>query len=124
MGEVVVELTLNNALDPSRSRTVAALADTGAMLSMLPMELAQALGLMLGRCAGVRLADGRTQQVPVALGVRFDIDGRVTSDEALLLGDQVRVGWVVLAKLHLMVDCAGRRLVPDPSQPEYPIYRV
>jgi len=124
MGEVVVELTLTNLLDPSHSRTVAALADTGAMLSSLPLDLAEALGLQPGRQAVVRLADGSTQAVGVVETLRFEIDGRVCSDEALIVGHQVLIGQTVLEKLHLMVDCAGRRLVPDPSQPEYPIYRV
>ena len=124
MGEVVVELTLTNGLDPSRSCTVAALADTGAMLSSVPLDVARALGLPSGRQALVRLADGNTQPVGIAYGVLFEIDGRVTSDDALLFGHQVLIGQTVLEKLHLMVDCAGRRLVPDPEQPDYPIYRV
>lgn len=124
MGEVIVELTLTNAADPSQSRMVHGVADTGAMLSSIPLWLAEALELRAGRQALARLADGTTQEVQIAEGLRFEIEGRVTSDEALVLGDQVLIGQTVLEKLHLMVDCTHRRLVPDPEQPDYPIYRV
>lgn len=124
MGEVIVDLKLSSLSNPDAARVVRAVADTGAMLSSLPEALAAELGLTETRRATARLADGRTRSVAVALGVLFEIDGRLTSDEALVMGDQVLIGQTVLEKMHLLVDCAGQRLVPDPGQPEYPVYRV
>lgn len=124
MGEVKVDLTLSSLQAPSRRRTVQAIADTGAMLSSLPAALAQELGLEPSRRAQARLADGSLQAIGIVEGLRFEIDGRIVSDEAIVMGDQVLIGQTVLEKMHLMVDCAGRRLVPDPDQPAYPIYRV
>jgi len=124
MGEVIVDLTLSSVLHPEITRTVRAIADTGAMLSSLPETLARELGLEPARMAQARLADGGVQRVGVLHGVIFEIDGRQTSDEALVLGDQVLIGQTVLEKMHLLVDCAGRRLVQDPEQPDYTVYRV
>jgi clan AA aspartic protease len=124
MGVVIVDLTLINASAPERRRTVRAVADTGAMLSSIPASLAQELGLEPARYAQARLADGSRHRIGVVEALRFEIDGRLVSDEALVMGDQVLIGQTVLEKMHLMVDCAGRRLVPDPDQPEYPVYRA
>ncbi len=89
MGEVVVELKLSNIANLDASRVVRAVADTGAMLSSMPETLANELGLTPVRFATARLVDGRTQRTGIVEGVRFDIEGRMTSDEALVLGDQV-----------------------------------
>lgn len=124
MGEVVVDLTLSSVQNPGVSRTVRAVADTGAMLSSMPETLAAELGLTPSRHARARVADGSVHRVGIIEGVRFEIEGRQTSDEALVMGDQILIGQTVLEKMHLLVDCAGRRLVPDPDQPEYPVYRV
>lgn len=124
MGEVVVDLTLSSVQHPDISRTVRAVADTGAMLSSMPEALANELSLEPSRHARARLANGSVQRVGIVEGVRFEIEGRQTSDEALVMGDQILIGQTVLEKMHLLVDCAGRRLVSDPGQPEYPVYRV
>ncbi|ETX07999.1 MAG: hypothetical protein ETSY2_07975, partial [Candidatus Entotheonella gemina] len=92
--------------------------------SSLPELLATELGLSPARYARARLADGSVQRVGIVASLRFEISDREVFDEALVMGDQVLIGQTVLEKMHLMVDCAGRRLVPDPDQPEYPVYRV
>lgn len=124
MGEVVVEVTLTNLQEPTRTLTGQAVADTGATLSSIPAPVAQQLGLQTRAGALARFADGRTEPVLIAEGLRWEIGGRVTTDEALILGEQILIGQTVLEKTHWLVDCAGKRLVPDPAQPEYPIFRV
>ena len=49
--------------------------------------------------------------------VVVEIDGHDTLDEALVLGDEVLIGQTVLEKLNLLVDCEGRRLIPNPRRP-------
>jgi predicted aspartyl protease len=124
MGEVVVEVTLTNLVDTTRTLTAHAVADTGATLSSIPASVAQELALSTRTGALARFADGRTEPVLIAEGLRWEIGGRVTTDEALILGEQILIGQTVLEKTHWLVDCAGKRLVPDPRQPEYPIFRV
>jgi predicted aspartyl protease len=124
MGEVVVEVTLTNLTEPTRTLTAPAVADTGATLSSIPASVAQELALPSRAGSLARFADGRTEPVLIAEGLRWEIGGRVTTDEALILGDQILIEQTVLKKTHWLVDCAGKRLVPDPAQPEYPIFRV
>ncbi len=124
MGEVVVDLTLSSVQHPEISRTVRAVADTGTMLSSMPGALANELGLEPAGYARARLANGSVQRVGIVASLRFEIGDREVCDEALVMSDQVLIGQTVLEKMHLLVDCAGRRLVPDPDQPEYPVYRV
>jgi predicted aspartyl protease len=124
MGEVIVEITLTNLVDPTRTLRAQAIADTGAMLSAIPAGVAAQLGVGTRAGAMARLADGRVAPVEIAEGLRWEIGGRVTVDEALMLGDVILIGQTVLEKMHWLVDCATQRLVPDPHQPEYPIYRV
>ena len=57
-------------------------------------------------------------------GVIVEIAGRNTLDEAMVLGDEVLIGQTVLEKLDLFVDCDGRRLVPNPAHPDYPVSRA
>jgi hypothetical protein len=124
MGEVFADLILASMPHPEIVCEVRAVAGTGARWSSVPESVARDLDMLPGRRMLVRLANGHTQKVPVLDGIRFEIDGRETSDEALVRGDHVLIGQTVLAKRHLMADCAGRRLVAEPQQPPYPVYRV
>ena len=42
----------------------------------------------------------------------------------LVLGDEILIGQTVLEKLDLYLDCAGRRLVPNPAHPDQPVVKV
>ena len=54
----------------------------------------------------------------------FDILGRDTLEEALVLGDEVLIGQTVLEKLDLHADCTHRRLMPNPAHPDQPVSKV
>jgi hypothetical protein len=54
----------------------------------------------------------------------FEILGRDTIEEALVLGDEVLIGQTVLEKLDLQADCANRRLVPNPAHPDQLVSKV
>ena len=41
-----------------------------------------------------------------------------------MLGDEVIIGQTVLGKLDLLVDCANRRLAPNPAHPDQPVTKV
>ena len=136
MGEVRVKDTITNAADESlerrgqisrdgiRSYEADALVDTGAVSLVLPVYVMQELGLMAANRRPVEYADGRKEPVEVTEPVVIRINGRMTFDEALVLGDEVLIGQAVLEKLDLHVDSLNRRLVPNPEHPDQPVSKV
>jgi clan AA aspartic protease len=136
MGEVRTMVTLTNATDqvlvrrgklrPEEVHTYRAdaLVDTGAVRMVLPTHVAQQLDLAIRGNRVVELADGRKETVGVTEPVEIDIDGRNTIEDALVLGDEVIIGQTVLEVLDLLVDCAKRRLVPNPAHPDQPVVKI
>src|SRR5437016_1309740 len=124
MGEVRTKVRLfNNAdanaaaegkLSPESVRVVDAdaMVDTGAVRSCVPASLLERLGIKPYNRVTVELADGRKSAVGIAEGVSFEIMQRRSSDDALVLGDEVLIGQTLLEKMDLLVDCTRQRLVP------------
>jgi predicted aspartyl protease len=69
-------------------------------------------------------ADGRKDVVDISGPLVIEWEGRDTLEEALVLGDEVLIGQTVLEKLDLLVDCANRRLIPNPAHPDQPVSKV
>ena len=88
------------------------MVDTGAVRSCVPASLLERLGIKPYDQVTVELADGRKNEVGIAAGVRFEIMHRRSSDDALILGDEVLIGQTLLEKMDLLVDCTRQRLVP------------
>jgi clan AA aspartic protease len=124
MGEVRIKVKLSNVADqaavvagqlsPDQVRNVEAdaMVDTGAVRSCVPAPLLERLGIKPYDRVTVELADGRKNEVGIADGVRFEIMHRRSSDDALILGDEVLIGQTLLEKMDLLVDCTRQRLVP------------
>jgi clan AA aspartic protease len=136
MGEVRVTVKLANVsdvasaadgkLDPSAVRTVEAdaLVDTGAVRSCVPRPLLDRLGIQPLGHTMVEYAKGQKEAVGVAYGVMFDILHRQTSDDALVLGDEVLIGQTLLEKMDLLVDCTNRRVIPNPAHPDVAVNKL
>ena len=136
MGEIRVKVNLTNLQDETRFRdgdlkkdeirrfVADALVDTGAVRSVIPNHVLQSLGVGTRGTRVAEYADGRKDTVAVSQGILFDIMGRDTIEEALVLGDEVLIGQTVLEKLDLLADCANRRLVPNPAHPDQPVSKV
>jgi clan AA aspartic protease len=136
MGEVRTIVTLTNATDqvlvrrgkltPAEVHTYRAdaLVDTGAVRTVLPPHVAQQLDIAIRGQRVVELADGRKESVGVTEPVEIDIDGRNTIEDALVLGDEVIIGQTVLETLDLLVDCANKRLFPNPAHPDQPVVKI
>ena len=134
MGEVRVKVKLSNVADasavaegslpPERMRAVEvdALVDTGAVRSCVPASLLEKIGVRPYDQVTVELADGRQSTVGIAEGVRFEIMQRRSSDDALILGDEVLIGQTLLEKMDLLVDCTRQRLVP--AHPDGPVNKL
>lgn len=136
MGEIRVKVILTNSADEMAHRRrklkksairrfeANALVDTGAVRSVIPIHVMEKLGVLeRGKCVA-EYADGRKDTVGITEPIIFDIFGRDTLEEALVLGDEVLIGQTVLEKLDLLADCANRRLVPNPAHPDQPVSKV
>ena len=136
MGEVRVQVKLTNAVDedlvnrgllnPNQLRVceTQALVDTGAVRSVLPMAIVQQLGLRIRGQQVAQYADGRQEAVGVTGAAIIEIEGRETTEAALVTGDEVLIGQTVLETLDLLVDCKNQRLIPNPAHPDQPVFRI
>jgi clan AA aspartic protease len=136
MGEIRVDVTLINAIDEGIARRggiqpadvrrcqVKALVDTGAVRTCVPAELVKQLGIGTSGQLQVTYADGRADAVAVTEPINIEIMGRSTSENALVLGDEVLIGQLTLEGTDLWADCKGQRLVPNPAHPDEPVFRV
>ncbi len=100
------------------------LVDTGTVCCVLPPFVVERLGV--GRVARymAQYADGRLEEVDLTEGFVLEILGRRTTEEALVLGDEILIGQTALQKLDLFVDGQGRRVVPHPAHPDQPVSKV
>lgn len=136
MGEIRVRVKITNATDEELSRAgtlpkdqvrsyeADAVVDTGAVRSVVPVHVVQKIGATIRGQRVAEYADGRKDTVGMTGGIIFDLLGRDTLEEALVLGDEVLIGQTVLEKLDLLADCANRRLVPNPAHPDQPVSKV
>ena len=133
MGAVRVGVKLTNAIDEGlvsrgllvphllRECETQALVDTGALPLVLPPEIAQQLGMRIRGQQIARYANGFEEPIGVTEPVVVICEGRRTSVEALVVGDEVLIGQVVLELLDLLPDCKNQRLIPNPNNPDYPV---
>jgi len=136
MGEVRARVRLTNAVDEALARRgqmpsaqvrvydANALVDTGAVRSVVPVQVAERLGLAVRGNRVAEYADGRQEIVGVTEPIIIDWEGRDTLEEALVLGDEVTLGQTVLEKLDVLADCVRQRLVPNPEHPDQPVSKV
>jgi hypothetical protein len=134
MGAVRTKALLINAIDealaqrgqlePAQVHSYEADAMVDTVRCFLPAHVVQKLGVSIRGQRVAEHADGRKETVGVTGAVIFDIYGRDTLEEALVLGDEVLIGQTVLEKLDLQVDCAGQKLVPNPAHPDQPVTKV
>lgn len=136
LGEVRVKVKLTNAVDEAlvrlgllpaqkvRHYEADALVDTGAVRSVLPIHVAQRLGLAMVRKTRATYANDVTEDVQITEMVGFDLVGRHTTEETLVLGSEVLIGQTVLESLDLQVDCTNRRVIPNPAHPDQPVIKI
>lgn len=134
MGAVRVRVKLTNAIDEAlvsrgllnpnllRVLEVEALVDTGAVRTVLPIEIVNQLGLRIRGQQIARYANGSEESVGVTEPVIIEIGDRETTEAALVTGDLVLIGQTVLETLDLLVDCKNQRLIP--ANPDHPVMRI
>jgi hypothetical protein len=136
MGEVRMKVKLSSLPDHAavaagklpvasvRAIEADALVDKGAVRSCVPQPLLDRLGLQPSDHSVVEYANGQKEAVGLAYGVIFDILDRRSSDDALVLGDEVMIRQTLLEKMDLRVDCTNHRLVPNPAHPDVVVNKL
>jgi clan AA aspartic protease len=138
MGEVKVEVELENALDRERcllgeiaeerirSARIRTLVDSGAVLLVLPQDLVEALGLREVGKAIVTYADERREERPLAGIVTVRVGNRTTSLNCVVgpPGSEPLLGQVALETMDLLVDCTQQKLTPRPESPFLPLLKL
>jgi len=107
-----------------RECEIQGLVDTGALTLVIPQVIAQQLGLKIRGQQIARYANGYEESVNVSEPVLIECEGRETALPALIVGDEVLIGQVVLELLDLLPDCKNQRLIPNPEHPDYPVAMI
>jgi len=136
MGEIRVKVRLKNmydelrrlrgelSADEIRTYEAEAMVDTGAVRCVVPKQIVERIGVEIRGHRIAEYAERRTETVGMTEAIIFDLLGRDTADEALVLGDEILIGQTVLEKLDLLADRAGQRVIPNPAHPDGPISKV
>jgi len=126
MGKVVERVKVTNFKDPSKSIEIEAVIDTGATMSVLPMDLIQKLGLEKIDEVNVRYADNSVKRKEVYGWVILEIAGRKAVFYVLAEneGAQPLIGQIVLERLDLVIEPSTRKVMPNPRSPETPMIEI
>ena len=136
MGEVRVKTILRNAGEEFLARRgrmpkedvheyqADALVDTGAVSLIMPSFVVEQLGLQVIGKKNAELADGTIVTLDVTEPVDVRIDGRIVTLEALMTGNEVLIGQMVLEATDMQVDCTNQRLIPNPAHPDQPVLKL
>ena len=136
MGAVRVKLQLKNAIDEAlinrgllapnllRQLEIEGLVDTGAIGLVIPQKVMEELGLKIRGQRIAQYANGSEETIGATEPVIIEYEGRETVVEALVVGNEMLIGQVVLEQLDLLVDCKNQRLIPNPEHPDYPVAMI
>lgn len=113
MGTFRTDIQIESLAAPGRRITIsAALVDTSSVLTWVPAEQLESLGIERAKLLRFRLADGRVLERAVG-GARLYAAGTSTGDDVVFAerGDAVRVGARSLSGLNVRVDPRRKQLV-------------
>jgi len=126
MGKVVEKVKVTNFKVPSKSIEIEAVIDTGATMSVLPMDLIQKLGLEKIDEVNVRYADISVKRKEVYGWVILEIAGRKAVFDVLAENERAQplIGQIVLERLDLVIEPSTRKVIPNPRSPETPMIEI
>lgn len=136
MGEVRTKVYLENSKDrvlaevnkghQVRSTEVDALVDTGAVMTLLPQDLVEKLGLDVNGKVIVTLANDSKIELPRARMLSLIIGDRQMDTNCLVgpPGCEPLIGQLVLEQLDLIVDPLKKTLSPRPESPFLPSLKL
>ena len=138
MGEIVVSMELENTVDrdiaseglrdesTARRTTVDGVADTGAVMLVLPQDVVDRLGLRTRREVLVAYANEYRETRQVAGPVTVQIGNRFMNADCIVgpPSSEPLIGQIVLEGLDLVADCGNRTLAPRPESPDSPLLKL
>ena len=138
VGQISVDVELENMGDRQlaqagfraehevRGVTVRAIADTGAVMLVLPRDVVDRLGIPFVSTITTAFADGRRGQLPVAGTLTIRIGDRWMPTNCVVVpeGAEALVGQVVMETLDLIPDPVNQTLGPRLESPDRPLLRV
>jgi len=101
-----------------------ALFDSGAVSLIVPRFVVEKLGLKLVEKKRAELATGDIVILDVTEPIEVHLDGRTVTLDALMTGNEVLIGQMVLEATDMQVDCTKRRLIPNPAHPDGPVLKL
>ena len=115
-------------LDASRIRRaeVDALVDTGAVMTLLPQDVVEALGLPLDGMITVTLANEEKIELPRGRLLSLTHGDRQMDTDCLVAPPQCEplLGQLVLERLDLIVDPVKQQVLPRPESPFRPSLKL
>ena len=126
MGKVIEKVKVTNFKDTSKFIEIEAVVDTGATMSVLPIDLIQKLGLEKIDEVNVRYADNSVKRREVYGWIILEIAGRKAVFDVLAKdeGAQPLIGQIVLERLDLVIEPSTRKVIPNPRSPETPMIEI
>ena len=126
IGKVVEKIKVTNFKDPSKSVEIEAIIDTGATMSVLPMDLIQKLGLEKIDEVSVRYVDNSVKRKEVYGWIILEIAGRKAVFDVLAEseGAQPLIGQIVLERLDLVIEPSTKKVISNPRSPETPMIEI
>jgi clan AA aspartic protease len=126
MGKVIQKVRLTSLFDPTKTREVEAVIDTGATTLVLPQNVADELGLRKIGERRVKYANNQIQLKPIYRGVILELKGRDGIFDVLgeVEGSEPLVGQIVLEALDLIVDPVTKTVIPNPRSPDMPMVEI
>lgn len=134
MGEIRATVRLENYADQVlfgagriakrkiRVREIDAVVDTGAVMTLLPQDLVDALGLKIFDRVIVQLANDQKIELDQAAAFMLTVAKRSMITDCLVgpPGCVPLIGQLVMERLDLIADPARRTLTPRPESPFHP----
>ena len=126
MKKVTEKVKITNFKDPSKTVEIEAVIDTGATMSVLPIDVIRKLGLEKIDEVNVRYADNTVKKKDVYGWIILEIAGRKAVFDVLAEneGAQPLIGQIVLERLDLIVEPSERKVIPNPRSPETPMIEI
>lgn len=111
MGDVYVEITVINDVDPEKQQEVQFLADTGATRAWIPKELADKLDIQPVGHVPLELANGRIEEHPYGL-CKFEYEGELVNGTVVIgpEGIEPLVGTHVFQDFRLIVNVTDQTI--------------
>ena len=126
MSKVVERVKVTNFKDPSKFIEIEAIIDTGATMSVLPMDLIQKLGLEKIDEVNESYADNSVKRKEVYGWVILEIARRKAVFDVLVENERAQplIGQIVLERLDLVIEPSTRKVIPNPRSPETPMIEI